>query len=108
MTGPPGCWAGVVILSERVLSMRRPFCWFRPALETLEDRLTPATLPSGFSESVAASGLTAGTAMEFSPDNRLFVTEQAGTLKVFQNGALVQANFFRDSPLTVDSAVERG
>ncbi len=80
----------------------------RPALEQLEGRLVPAVLPAGFSESVVGSGISRGTAMEISPDGRLFVAEQGGTLKVFQNGALLQSNFFRDTPLTVDSAGERG
>jgi glucose/arabinose dehydrogenase len=80
----------------------------RLALEQLEGRLVPAVLPAGFSESVAGSGISRGTAMEISPDGRLFVTEQGGTMKVFQNGALLQSNFFRDTPLTVDSAGERG
>ena len=31
---------------------------FRPTLETLEDRLTPTTLPAGFSETTFASGIT--------------------------------------------------
>ena len=40
-------------------------------LETLEDRLTPTTLPAGFSEVTFAGGITAPTAMEFAPDGRL-------------------------------------
>ena len=31
---------------------------FRPTLESLEDRLTPTTLPAGFSETTLASGIT--------------------------------------------------
>jgi glucose/arabinose dehydrogenase len=80
----------------------------RPRLERLEDRLAPATLPAGFSESVVAGSLTEPTAMDFSPDGRLFVAEQPGTLVVFQNGALDQANFFCDTPLTVNFLGERG
>jgi glucose/arabinose dehydrogenase len=80
----------------------------RLALEQLEGRLVPAVLPAGFSESVAGSGISRGTAMEISPDGRLFVTEQAGTMKVFADGTLLQSNFFRDTPLTVDSTGERG
>ena len=49
-------------------------------------RPVPATLPMGFQEAVVASGLTNPTAMEFSPDGRLFVAEQGGTMEVFQDG----------------------
>jgi glucose/arabinose dehydrogenase len=78
---------------------------YRPAVETLEDRLTPATLPSGFTETIVASGLTAPTAMDFAPDGRLFIAEQGGTLRVVKNGALLPTPFLT---LTVDSSVERG
>jgi glucose/arabinose dehydrogenase len=65
-------------------------------------------LPSGFTEAVMASNLSSPTALEFSPDGRLFVAEQGGTLEVWQNGARLQANFFQQTPLTVDSSGEGG
>jgi glucose/arabinose dehydrogenase len=77
-------------------------------VERLDDRITPATLPTGFTESAVASGLASPTAMEFAPDGKLFVAEQGGTMEVWQNGSRVQADFFRDTPLTVNSAGERG
>jgi glucose/arabinose dehydrogenase len=77
-------------------------------MEALEDRFAPATLPPGFSESMVASGLSSATAMELSPDGKLFVTEQAGTMEIWQGGSRLQANFFRDAPLTVNSSGERG
>ena len=64
-----------------------------------------ATLPSGFSESVIASGLQAPTAMQFAPDGRLFVCEQGGRLRVIKNGALLPSPFLT---LTVSSSGERG
>lgn len=81
---------------------------FGPRVDRLEGRALRATLPAGFAEAAVASGLTNPTAMEFSPDGRLFVTEQGGTMEVFRDGARVSANFFRDSPIKVDSAGERG
>ncbi len=48
-----------------------------------------ATLPTGFSETVFASGLSAPTAMAFAPDGRLFVCQQGGRLRVIKNGALL-------------------
>jgi glucose/arabinose dehydrogenase len=43
--------------------------------------------------------------MQFAPDGRLFVCEQAGKLRVIKNGALLPASFVS---LAVDSAGERG
>ena len=64
-----------------------------------------ATLPSGFTESLFASGLTNPTAMAFAPDGRLFVCEQGGQLRVIKNGALLAGPFLT---VTVDSSGERG
>jgi glucose/arabinose dehydrogenase len=77
----------------------------RPTLEPLEDRLTPSTLPPGFTETLVNTGgaLSAPTAMAFAPDGRLFVTQQGGTLELIRNGTPVPA-----LTLTVDSAGERG
>src|SRR5205814_1345223 len=79
---------------------------FRPTLEALEDRLTPTTLPAGFSETTLASGITAPTAMEFAPDGRLFVLEQTGNVRVISAAGALQATPFLS--LTVDTAGERG
>lgn len=76
----------------------------RPEIGALEDRVLLATLPSGFSEVAAASGLSGATAMEFSPDGKLFVTEQAGTMEVWQGGTRLRANFFQDAPLATYNA----
>ena len=86
----------------------RPRRACRPVGEPLEERAVPAVLPTGFTESAVASGLTNPTAMEFSPEGRLFVAEQAGTLEVHQDGTRLQADFFRDTPLSVNASGERG
>ncbi len=77
----------------------------RLCFECLEDRLTPVTLPIGFTESVFASGLSSPTAMVVVPDGRVFVAEQAGTLRVVQNGSVLATPFLS---LAVDSTGERG
>lgn len=64
-----------------------------------------ATLPSGFTESTFASGLSNPTAMAFAPDGRLFVCQQTGQLRVVKNGALLATPFLS---LTVNSSGERG
>ncbi len=79
---------------------------FRPSLETLESRLTPSTLPAGFSETTVASGISAPTAMEFAPDGRLFVLEQGGNVRV-----ITAAGSLLSTPalsLSVDASGERG
>ena len=48
-----------------------------------------ATVPSGFTDSLVAGGLTNPTAMAVAPDGRIFVCEQAGTLRVIKNGVLL-------------------
>jgi glucose/arabinose dehydrogenase len=73
--------------------------------EPLEDRTTPVTLPTGFAESVFASGLTNPTQMAVAPDGRVFVAEQGGTLRVIQNGTLLPTPFLS---VNVDSNGERG
>lgn len=77
-------------------------------VERLEPRLAPAALPTGFTETTLASGLTSATAMEIAPDGKLFVAEQGGTLEVWNDGVRLASNFFRDAPLTTQSGSERG
>jgi glucose/arabinose dehydrogenase len=77
-------------------------------LESLESRLPLAALPAGFNEALVASSLSSPTTMELSPDGKMFVAEQGGTMEVWQNGAQLRANFFANSPLTVNSSGERG
>jgi glucose/arabinose dehydrogenase len=64
-----------------------------------------ATLPTGFTESLFATGLTNPTAMAFAPDGRLFVCEQSGQLRVIKNGALLATPFLT---VTTDATGERG
>lgn len=64
-----------------------------------------ATLPTGFTETLIASGLSNPTAMQFAPDGRLFVCQQTGELRVVKNGALLATPFLT---LTVDANGERG
>jgi len=42
-------------------------------------------VPSGFVDETVATGITNPTTMEFSPDGRLFVTQQTGQLRVLTN-----------------------
>lgn len=51
-----------------------------------------ASTQDGFVVTNAVTSLSAPTCMVFAPDGRLFVGEKGGTIKVFQNGAVL-ANF---------------
>jgi len=64
-----------------------------------------ATLRSGFTESLVASGLASPTAMAFAPDGRLFVCQQGGQLRVIENGALLPMPFVS---VIVNASGERG
>ena len=72
---------------------------------SLHSSVDAATLPSGFTETLVASGLSSPTAMAFAPDGRLFVCEQGGNLRVIKNGSLLPDPFLT---ITVNSAGERG
>src|SRR5215217_4974465 len=65
-----------------------------------------ANLPPGFTDSQVVGGLTNPTHMEFAPDGRLFVAEQAGRVRIAKpDGTLAT---FLDISTKVDSTDERG
>jgi len=65
-----------------------------------------ANLPPGFTDSQVVGGLTNPTDMEFAPDGRLFVAEQAGRVRIAKpDGTLAT---FLDISTKVDSTDERG
>jgi glucose/arabinose dehydrogenase len=63
-------------------------------LTFLEDRITPTVLPPGFTEELVASGLIAPTAMMLSPDGRIFVAEQPGTVRIVRDGQVLPEPFY--------------
>jgi glucose/arabinose dehydrogenase len=66
-----------------------------------------ASLPAGFVQSRVAGGLTAPTTMALAPDGRIFVAEQAGRLRIIQDGRLLGTPFLNISH-KVASEGERG
>jgi len=64
-----------------------------------------ANLPSGFTESLVAGGMTNPTALAIAPDGRIFVCQQGGALRVIQNGSLLATPFVT---ISVNSTGERG
>jgi glucose/arabinose dehydrogenase len=63
------------------------------------------TVPPGFTATRVASGIARGTAMALAPDGRIFVAEQAGSLRIIQDGRLLPGAF---ATAPVNSAGERG
>lgn len=74
----------------------------------LETRETPATLVAGYAEQTIATGLNLPTAMEFSPDGKLFILEQDGTCKVYSGTTQLQADFFAAAPVPTNGFFEQG
>ncbi len=62
-------------------------------------------VPTGFRNATFVPSISAGTAMAFSPDGRLFDCQQTGAVRVIKQGQLLSTPFVT---LTVDSAGERG
>ncbi len=67
-----------------------------------------STLPSGFQEKVAFSGLTNPTNVEFSEDGRIFVAEKSGLIKVFDNLSDTTPTTFADLRTNVYNRTDRG
>lgn len=64
------------------------------------------TLPSGFSETVYATGLSAPNSFAFLPDNRILVCQQNGQLRIIDAAGNLLATPF--VTITVNSSGERG
>ena len=71
----------------------------------LPSSVDAATLPSGFTETQVASGMSNPTAMTFAPDGRLFVLQQGGQVRVIKNNTLLATPFLT---VPVNSSGERG
>lgn len=78
-----------------------------PARGGEEGRLAVAlaTVPASFSDVQVAEGLANPTLMALAPDGRIFVSEQAGKIRIIKNGVLLAAPFLT---LSVNSSGERG
>lgn len=75
-------------------------------ISLLESRRLFATVPAGFTDAAYGGGISQGTAMEFAPDGRLFVLQQAGVMRVINSsGTLLTTPALA---MTVSSVGERG
>src|SRR6187431_2285421 len=61
--------------------------------------------PVGFQQVLVANGISNPTVMAFAPDGRLFVAQQAGALRIIENGVLLATPAIT---LSVNSSGERG
>jgi glucose/arabinose dehydrogenase len=77
----------------------------RPGVEALERRQLLTTLPTGFAETQVVTDLHSPVSMAIAPDGRIFLTEQAGKLRVVKNGQLLSTPFLS---VTTPARVERG
>jgi glucose/arabinose dehydrogenase len=66
------------------------------------------TPPAGFQEQVVFSGLNRPTNIEFAPDGRIFVAEQRGVIKVYDNLADTTPTIFADLSANVHNQWDRG
>ena len=67
-----------------------------------------ASLPTGFQENVAISGLSNPTSVRFAPDGRVFVAEKTGRIKVFDSLADTAPTVFADLRTNVYDFWDRG
>jgi len=75
-------------------------CGGTPDGEDVAEAQQAITLPSGFVGDTFVSGIAHPTAMAFTPDGRLFVTQQNGIVRVIKNGALLATPFTTITALT--------
>jgi glucose/arabinose dehydrogenase len=67
-----------------------------------------SAVPSGFSDTVALSGLTLPTDVAFAPDGRVFVAEKSGLIKVFDALSDTTPTDFADLRTQVHNFLDRG
>ncbi len=108
-------WFGVVLVSAVVMVApgRASSSPAPPAQPFLGDpapaaAATAPTLPTGFSDTVAFSGLNHPTAIRFASDGRVFVIEKGGRLEVFDGLSDPSPTIVADLGTEVDDYWDRG
>jgi glucose/arabinose dehydrogenase len=87
--------------------LRSAICAFVVAV-VLPGSLLAQTLPAGFQQSAAFTGLTQPTAVKFARDGRVFVAEKSGLIKVFDNLSDPTPSIFADLRTNVHNYWDRG
>jgi len=75
------------------------------SIETANAQSAPINLPPGFVLDEVVTGLELPTGFAFAPDGRIFITEKAGVVRVWENETL---HTFMDLRHEVNSVVDRG
>jgi glucose/arabinose dehydrogenase len=103
MTGRSLRWAALpaALLTFAVAALAAPA---GPVQGATAQRAT--TLPPGFSKHLVVGGLVNPTDMEFAPDGRLFIAEQAGRVRVLRKDGTLAT--FLDIRAKVNHSGERG
>ncbi len=83
-----------------------------PSTDQSQSALAPQTsettmLDRGFQPRVIAQGLDQGTAFAFAPDDRIFIAEKKGTVRLVKGGQLLDPPFI-DLSAEVNAAQDRG
>ena len=101
---PPQCSNNQDDDGDGAVDLSDPGCTEASDNDETDPAATP--LPPGFTQSRVVSGLTNPTDMEFAPDGRLFVAEQAGRVRIAKpDGTLAT---FLNISTKVNSSGERG
>ena len=104
------CVAGIVAAVSTTSAVGEGATDARPGVLSATQRQVAlaATLPSGFQESIAISGLTLPTNFRFASDGRIFVAEKTGLVKVFDSLDDTTPTTFADLRSEVDDYWDRG
>ncbi len=92
-------------LSHKLRQLRHGLWLGASLLVSLVTPVQGATLPSGFTETTIASGLSGPTAVTRAPDGRFFVCEEGGRVRIVKNNALLPTPFIT---LSTSTDGERG
>ena len=76
-------------------------------VRTPDAALAAQGVPSGFVLEDVVTGLDQGVAFDFAPDERIFIGEKGGAVRVFENGSL-KGTPFMDLSAQVNSRHDRG
>ena len=74
----------------------------------MASRAGAQTLPAGFRDSIALTGLKQPTAVAFSPDGRVFVAEKSGIIRVFASLTATTPTIFANLATNVYNGWDRG
>jgi glucose/arabinose dehydrogenase len=81
--------------------------WVAVVMLSMLSTAIQAAVPAGFEETIVAQNIIAPTRMAIAPDGRVFIAEQAGRIRIVDQGKLLSQAFLNITT-KVDSTGERG